>query len=107
MLLAGWRVTLGQGAHLLSPAWPYVSLLEDLGDGDPGCLCHHQLLGAGCVQAGLSCSHTTHSWERDAQGLMIPCQHQRPLTGTGNVPWQPPTVAPLFCILGQRWFGLA
>lgn len=45
MLLAGWRVTLGQGAHLLSPAWPYVSLLEDLGDGDPGCLCHHQLLG--------------------------------------------------------------
>lgn len=107
MLLAGWRVTVGQGAHLLSPAWPYVSLLEDLGDGDPGCLCHHQLLGAGCVQAGLSCSHTTHSWESDAQGLMIPCQHQRPLTGTGNVPWQPPTVAPLFCILGQRWFGLA
>lgn len=106
MLLAGSTVTLGQGTLFLFPAWLCESLPGDPGDG----FCHHQLLGDGCVQTGLSCPHTTpsHSLESDAHGLMIPCQLQKPLTGTGNIPSPGrPDCGSTLCILGQGWFGLA
>lgn len=109
MLLAGWRVTLGQGTHLLFPAWPCESLPGDLGDGDSGCFCHHQLLGDACVQAGLSCPRTTpsHSWESDAHGLNDPM----PTPGAPHrhwectQSWQPLAVAPLSDSLARGGLG--
>lgn len=52
MLLAGWRVTLGQGTLIFFPARLYESLPGDLGDGDPGCFCTTSSLEMGVCRQG-------------------------------------------------------